>query len=161
MPTHVGVRSERRLIDCLLFSPEDAVTRVQQAFAVEKFLLNGSFVVVSRRAFRRSFQLTPCGSVPHLRKLSNFRVSGYVLNRVGGRSHVARTPENIEAVRSSFLRFPKRAARKHAAALQLSDQRAWRIFHQNLRFHPYKMTVIQDVFENYQQNSMDICENIL
>ena len=49
-----------------------------------------------------------------------FQESGSVVKRRLGAVRTARTPENVERVRQSFLQS-RRSARKHAAALRLSD----------------------------------------
>ena len=56
-----------------------------------------------------------------------------------------RTPENVQTVRSSIEQSPRRSARKHAAALGISDQSVRRMLHQELRMHPYKMMLAQEL----------------
>ncbi|KAF2893489.1 hypothetical protein ILUMI_12684 [Ignelater luminosus] len=63
-----------------------------------------------------------------------------------------RSPENIEAVRASMLRSPRRSARKHASALRLSDRSVRRILRDDLHFHPYKMAIVQELSERKKQN---------
>ena len=71
----------------------------------------------------------------------------------------ARTPDNVERVREAFIRSPRRSARKHAAALGMSDRTVRRILRQNLNFHPYKMVVTQELSErdiNARQNACEL-----
>ncbi|KAJ4430782.1 hypothetical protein ANN_19373 [Periplaneta americana] len=49
-----------------------------------------------------------------------------------GRPRSVRSPQNIAIVRQAFVRSPQRSARKHAAALQLSDRSLRRILQQDL-----------------------------
>ena len=53
-----------------------------------------------------------------------------------GRPRSARTPQNIEAVRVSVSRSPRRSVRKLAAAVKLSRECVRRILHIDLKFHP-------------------------
>ncbi|GFS35834.1 DUF4817 domain-containing protein, partial [Nephila pilipes] len=58
-------------------------------------------------------------------------------------SKTTRTPKNVERVWTAVLKSPKRSACTHAVALQLSDRTVRRILHENLKFHPYKLVVVQ------------------
>lgn len=140
-------------------------TGEERAYAVVSFLVSGNSVVAAQRAFRRRFQIPPRGAVPDRKSInlwvSNFRASGDMIKKGGGRPRSVRTPENINAVRRSFQQSPKRSARKHARALQLSDRSVRRILHHDLRFHPYKMVVVQELFERDYENRVRSCANIL
>nr|CAH7745761.1 unnamed protein product [Callosobruchus chinensis] len=61
------------------------------------------------------------------------------------RPRSVRTPENVAAVREAVKRSPRRSAVKHAAALRLSDRSVGRILHADLKFHPYKMVIVQEL----------------
>ncbi|KAJ4432951.1 hypothetical protein ANN_15208 [Periplaneta americana] len=56
-----------------------------------------------------------------------------------------RSSQNIAIVRQAFVRSPQRPARKHAAALQLSNRSLRRILQQDLNFHPYKMVMVHEL----------------
>lgn len=64
-----------------------------------------------------------------------------------GPARTARTPNNIAAVRGALLRSPARSARQHARELQLSRDSVKRILRLDLKFHPYKMLVVQQLNE--------------
>jgi len=68
-----------------------------------------------------------------------------------GRQRSARTPQNIEAVRVSVLRNPRRSVRKLAAAVRLSRECVRRILHVDLKFHVYKLQIVQELKENDHQ----------
>ena len=72
-----------------------------------------------------------------------------------------RSPENIEAVRASMLRSPRRSARKHASALGLTDRSVSRILHEDLHFHPYKMAIVQELYERDFNSWRNACEVLL
>jgi hypothetical protein len=59
-----------------------------------------------------------------------------------------RSPQNIEAVRQSFIRSPRGSARKHFVALGISDRRVRRILHKDLNFRSYKMVVVQELSDS-------------
>ena len=56
-----------------------------------------------------------------------------------------RTHENIERVRQTLVRSPARSARRHAAKLNISRELVRRIFQRDLRVHPYKIVVVQEL----------------
>ncbi|GFT37526.1 DUF4817 domain-containing protein [Nephila pilipes] len=53
------------------------------------------------------------------------------------------TPENAEKVRKAVLKSPKRSPIKYAVALRLSYRTVRRILHEDLKFHPYKLVVVE------------------
>ncbi|KAF2897418.1 hypothetical protein ILUMI_08744 [Ignelater luminosus] len=79
--------------------------------------------------------------------VTTFRQTASATKRRTGVPRPVRSPENIEAVRASMLRSPRRSARKHASALRLSDRSVRRILRDDLHFHPYKMAIVQELSE--------------
>jgi hypothetical protein len=64
-----------------------------------------------------------------------------------------RWPQNIEAVRHSFVRSPRRSARRYSVALEISDRSVRRILHKDLNFFPYKMVEVQELSDFDVANS--------
>jgi len=62
-----------------------------------------------------------------------------------GPARTARTPENIASVSEALIRSPRRSARRHASELGLSRESVRNILQTDLRFHPYKMQVVQQL----------------
>ena len=73
----------------------------------------------------------------------------------------ARTPQNIEAVRVSVLRSPRRSVRKVAAAVRLSRECVRQILHVDLKFHPCKLQIVQELKENDHQLRLEFCQQIM
>jgi len=73
--------------------------------------------------------------------------TGSATKRRTGVPRPVRSPENIDAVRASILRSPRRSARKHASTFDLADRSVRRILHDDLHFHPYKMAIVQELSE--------------
>ena len=61
----------------------------------------------------------------------------------GYNTRSVRTPVAVERVREAVIESPGRSVRKRAAALRMSSRSVFRILHQVLRFHPYKLNVQQ------------------
>jgi len=55
------------------------------------------------------------------------------------------TRENVEKVRQAMLSSPSCSARRHATELRFNDQTVRRILHKDLRLHPYKMAIVQEL----------------
>jgi len=68
-----------------------------------------------------------------------------------GRPRSAHTPQNIEAVCVSVLRSPRCSVRKLAAAVRLSRECVRRILQVDLKFHPYKLQIMQELKEKDHQ----------
>ena len=135
-------------------------------FVIVAFFNNNDSVTTTRRAFRTRFGLYATDAVSdrktNLRWSSNVRKSGSALPRKPcGRPRDVRTPENVQRVRASIVLSPRRSARKHAAALGISDRTVKRILHADLRMHPYKMMVEQELSVTDWENRRTLSEDIL
>ena len=112
------------------------------------------------------FNLGHHGQVPskHAIKtwIKNSEETGSALKKKPtGRPRSARTPQNIEAVCVSVLRSPRRSVHKLAAAVRLSQECVRRIFHVDLKFHPYKLQIVQELKENDHQLRIEFCQQIM
>ena len=110
------------------------------------------------------FNLGRHGRVPskHAIKtwIKNFEKTGSALKKKEtGRPRSARTPQNIEAVRVAVLRSPRRSVRKIAAAVRLSRECVRRILYVDLKFHPYKLQIVQELKENDHQLRLELSTN--
>lgn len=63
-------------------------------------------------------------------------------------------------MRHSVVQSPTRSAHKHAYALGLSDRTVRRILHTDLKFHPYKLMIVQKLQERNWENLMACCDDI-
>jgi len=95
------------------------------------------------RAFRTHFNVTRNRPVPSNHAINtwvdNFEVNGSTSKKRGGSQKTERTPENIERVRETFGRSPRRSAVRHATTLGITPRYVWRILH----YHPYKIHIVQ------------------
>ena len=162
-----GLGARRRTAVCVPFSVYTiAWTREHRAFIVEEFIKSGGSPVATQRAFRIRFALGRRDTVPDkntiYRWVSNFRQTGSALNQTSpGRPRTATGPENVAVVRASILKSPRRSARKHAAALRLSDRSVRRILHLDLRMHPYKIAFAQKLKGRDFENRTKLCRDLL
>ena len=122
--------------------------------------------MAGRRAFRIRFAPGRRVTVPDkktiYRWVSNFRQTGSALKQTSpGRPRTATGPENVAVVRASILKSPRRSARKHAAALRLSERSVRRILHRDLRMHPYKIAIAQKLKGSDFENRTKLCRDLL
>ena len=162
------VSLERRYYKVLSRHSSVAIMRwnsEERAFAVEAYFSSGCSVIATQRAFRNRFNLAPLAPVPDRKSIvtwvTTFRQTASATRRRTGVPRPIRTPENIEAVRASVLRSPRRSVRKHASALGLSDRSVRRILHYDLHFHPYKMAIVQELSERDFNCRRNACEVLL
>jgi hypothetical protein len=95
------------------------------AFIVETFLENCDFFKL-QRIFRKHFNISCHGKVPCRNTMQlwikNFITSASALKKEQpGSVCRVRSPQNIEAVRQSFVRSPRCSARRHSVDLEISD----------------------------------------
>ena len=55
------------------------------------------------------------------------------------------TPENVQRVAHAFQCSPQRSARRHSIPLLLTPRNVWRILHEDLKFHPFKIQLVQQL----------------
>ena len=119
-------------------------------FIVKTFFKKNESVIATQRAFCRHFRLGRHATVPDwntiLLWVSNMRATGPTLKqKPSGWPQSVRTPENVQTVRASIEQSPRHSARKHTAALGISDRSVRWMLHQELRMHPYKMMLAQEL----------------
>jgi hypothetical protein len=71
------------------------------------------------------------------------------------------SPQNIEAVRQSFIRVHRHSARRHSVALGISDRSVRKILHKDLNFHPYKMMVVHELSDRDIANRSTVVELLI
>jgi hypothetical protein len=90
-----------------------------------------------QRIFRKNVNIARHGKVSCRSTIQlwvyNFRTSASALRKkLPGGVGALRSPQNTEAVRQSFIRSPRRSARRYSVALGISDRSVMRILHRNL-----------------------------
>lgn len=121
-----------------------------RVFAYDSYVRNNQSIVAVQHEFRRHFNIARHDSVPTrntiLRWAESFRLRGTVMKRrPPGAPRSVHTPENVEKVRQAILRSPGRSSRRHSTELRLSNRTVRRILHTDLKFHPYKMAIVQQL----------------
>lgn len=139
---------------------------VQRAFLVESFIKNGYSYKASIREFKQEYNINFKDPVPSRNAVNSwvakFRSSGTTLKKSPpGRNSAIRTPENVAKVKRSVQQSPMRSARKHALVLGIARESVRRILHFDLKFHPYKMMVVQELLERDYENRKNCSEKIL
>ena len=134
----------------LVVSRHHELVRGTSRFRYRGVFKNIDSVTATQREFRTRFGLYATDAVPDrktiLRWVSNMTASGSALSsKPSGRPRNVRTPENMQRVRASVQQSPRRSARKHAAALGIADRTVRQILHADLKMHPYKMMVAQEL----------------
>lgn len=107
-----------------------------RAFAVEAYFSCGHSISTVQREVRRYFKIPPDGRVPERTSIVTwvevFRQTGSVSKPRTGHAKTVTTPENVERVRLSLLKYPKHSLRKHAAAVGISVRSLHRIVRREL-----------------------------
>lgn len=140
-------------------------TGEHRGYAIKAYYQNGESLVQTRRDFRRHFNIPRNQPVPSDNAMkmwvNNLEQTGSTYRKRGGSARTIRTPENIERVRQAMLRSPRRSAIRHATRLRISDRSVRRILHQDLRYHPYKIQVVQSLHPGDYQQRLRFCEVML
>lgn len=132
---------------------------VHRVFAYDAFVKNNESIVKVQRAFKIHFNIGRHGAVPDrktiMRWVTAFRTTGKITKKKPpGPLRTITTPENTERVRAAVLQSPRRSVRKQAQALQISRSSVQRIVKRELNFHPYKLSIVQQLKPtDYHQRS--------
>lgn len=124
----------------------------QRAFCVRSFFeLNHSYIAVRRR-FRARYALHNINEAPSTNLIKSwvkkFEQRGSTENiRPPGRPPSARINENIDRVRDAVAQDPRRSVRKRASVLQLHRSTVFRILTNDLKLHPFKTQLVQELKE--------------
>ena len=141
-----------------------------RGFAVRSFFENGRSFVAAQRAFRLHFNVPRRDPVPHRNVIAGWiraleETGSTTRSRGMGRPKSVKTPENMGAVRAAFEQSPRHSARKHVTALSMSNRFLRRILHEDIKFHPYKMMIVQELmppdFQNRVNRAQEMKNRIL
>jgi hypothetical protein len=128
-----------------------------RAFVMRRYYANGESVLRTQREFRREFSVPRHGPIPTrntiMRWITSVNTTGSLFKKKPpGPTRTVRTPENVDRMRVEVLHSPKRSIRKRAAALHMSASTVRRILVKDLKFHPYKISVCQQLLPgDYRQ----------
>jgi len=137
-----------------------------RAFAVETFFKNNDSATVTQRVFRRHFDIGGNGKVPTRQTILNcvtqFRTTASIVNKKPpDRPRTVRTPENVRRVAHAFQCSPQRSARHHWIALHLTATTVRRILHEDLKFHPFKIQLVQQLLPRDLNQRSECCRKHL
>ncbi|GBN43880.1 hypothetical protein AVEN_235910-1 [Araneus ventricosus] len=100
-----------------------------------------------QRAFRRCYGRNPPDTKSIKRWCEKFRGTSSVTDhRRGSRPSVSEA--TVELVRQSFQRSPTKSTRQALRELQIPQTSLVRILHKRVRFHAYKVQIVQDLQPN-------------
>ena len=136
------------------------------AFVGETYFKCGDSVIAAQHQFRTHFGVGRHRRAPHrktiLLSIRNFRQTSSALKlKSPGKPGSVLTPETIAAVKYVFTKSPQRSAAKHALVLGVSDCSVRRILHLDLKFHPYKIMMVQEIQERDWHERQAACERML
>ncbi|PSN37686.1 hypothetical protein C0J52_22004 [Blattella germanica] len=93
--------------------------------------------------------------------VKNYRTGAMALKKKPpGDVRTIRTPRNIQAVKQAVQNSPTRSAAKHAIAIGISDRSVRKTLHFDLKFHPYKMMVAQELSHRDWESRRICAENM-
>lgn len=95
-----------------------------------------------------------------LRWVRNFNETGSVLSKFVSHTRTVRTQENIERVRIAVEQSPQRSCVRQSAALRISKRSLRQILH-DLKFHPYKIQILQRLTPIDKVNRLNFCRQYL
>ena len=137
-----------------------------RACVVETYFKCGDSVIAAQRQIRTHFGVGRHGRVTNRKAIllwiRNFQQTSSALKRKSpGRPRNVQTPETITTVSHAVTTSPQLSAAKHALALGVSDHSVQRILHLDLKFHPYKIMMVQELQECDWHESHAACERML
>ena len=112
-------------------------------FVTEQYFHTNS-IVVAQREFKKHFnKLHAPSRKVILRCANNFRKTGSIHLKRGGRKRSSRVTQNIEKVQEVMERSPRKSVRRVSQEVGVSSTTAYRILTLDLKLYPYKVQVVQ------------------
>ncbi|KAL0830483.1 hypothetical protein ABMA28_002646 [Loxostege sticticalis] len=124
-----------------------------RAFAIEAFFKSHDSYVLARRQFCSHFNIRRISDGPSVNLICSwverFRATASARNTSRpGPSRSSRTPENIALVERTLRENARLSIRKRAASLGLPRAIVHEILKKDIKFHPFKIQIIQELKEN-------------
>ena len=147
------------------FICQNGLVNSRKTFCVETYFEIKPFCAVQRR-FCRKFQ---CRHHPDKRLIhrwaQKFRKHGAVLNlnakgkrdTYSGQTKSARSQENIDAVRASIGRSPRKSLRRRSQELGISRESIRRILVKDLLFYPYRIQIKHKLSQADMEERVAMC----
>ncbi|CAF4891226.1 unnamed protein product [Pieris macdunnoughi] len=133
----------------------------QRAFCVRAFYENAQSYVTVRRLYRAKFELRricECPSTNLIKQwIQRFERTGSTQKKGLAVARVSRTDENIQRVRESVRANPRMSERKRSSTLGVSRS----TLQLDLKFHPYKIQLVQELKANEIRDEFNNFNNIL
>ena len=134
---------------------------IEQRSKIVKFYLETKSLVQTQREYRKHFGVKEAPSVTSIKKIvQKFEVHGTCHNRNkgnSGRRVSARTELNIDTVRESTVRSPKKSIRRRSSELGLTKSTVQRILKQDLNLYPYKLEIKQTLTDRDKEQRFQMC----
>jgi len=94
--------------------------------------------------------------------VTQFRTITSIVNKKPpGRPRTVRTPENVRRVAHAFQRSPQRSARRHSFALHSTPRTVRRILHEDLKFHRFRIQLVQQIPLRDLDQRSECCRKLL
>ncbi|KAL4710049.1 hypothetical protein ACJJTC_011634 [Scirpophaga incertulas] len=117
-----------------------------RALCVREFYKNGNSATVARRKFCSIRHLNAPSTRLIAKWVKKFEETGSTLEKPkSGRPRTSRTAENVDSVTQSIRDDPNLSIRKRAVALNVHRSSLCRILHKDLKLHPYKIQLVQEL----------------
>ena len=144
----------------------DGVLNIVRLLCTEVFLRNKESFQATQRAFRTHSNLAPRATLPSNRSVSKWiqdfrRYGKVVLKNTSTRAPTVVTAENVDRVRVSVEESPGRSTRRRSQALGISRTRLQFIMKKHLKFHPYKMMIVQRILLHDPVQRLEFCQRML
>ncbi|RVE40724.1 hypothetical protein evm_014625 [Chilo suppressalis] len=148
----------------------------RRAFCVRAFYENSRSYVVVRRLFCSEYGVRQIREAPSANLIKiwikRFEETGSTFKpHAKGRPRTSRTEDNIESVKQSVREYHTMSTRKRSSVLNISRRSLQRILNLDLKLHPYKLQLTQELkdsdfiarltFANEMLNRFSNFENIL
>lgn len=146
----------------------DKYSKEDRIFLYEAYIQSGKCVTSTLRKWSSAFKNKPKPSRSTVERLvERFKETGSVMDNKDAlrtaKRHV-RTPDMIETVRGRICADPKKSVNDLARDLNISASSAYRILHDDLNLHPYKVQTLQRIDPSSVEKRFDfaaeICELI-
>lgn len=139
---------------------------VHRAFMIEAYFKSNDSYTIARRRFCANFNIRRVEDAPSKNLVKSwvrrFRATSSALNvKPRGRPRTATAPENVEAVRAAVIQNPSGSVRKTSQVVRMRKSSFHTILRRDLKFHPYKIQIVQELNPNDFRNRRSFAETMI
>lgn len=117
-------------------------------------------VITTQRRYRTQYRKDPPSDNAIRRWFKQFQQTGSVLHQKGA-GRPSTQQEDVDRIREAFITSPHQSTRRVSLLLDIPQPTVWRVVHNRLRLHAYKLQIVQSLKPDDKPRRFQFAQDIL